>query len=344
MSQSRQGKGKATRRQPRPSAAPRSAAARPGRRSTPQLRRWWWLLGLLPIIAIAVWWLGSSRGAAAPAGAIGGVVCRGFPNFAGTMGFTPQAALDTGDTRQPGLTLIDRSIPAPEPLTYQHPSWAQAGFLGPTMLDDRGNIYVAPVPQTSLYLNPLGEQNRVYRIDSNSADMALFAELPSAAPATETNPFGVLGLAADCDTRSLYVSSVAGSDRTHEVGRIYRLDLASGHILDQFEGVDAFGVAVHNGVHGKRLYFGLARSGEVRSVGLDVGGNFQDDVREAFSVADQSIDGNGRVRRISWTPRGEMVLTITSFSFTLVPPTTRQQLVYRYDPAADTWQSINSAP
>ena len=308
------------------------------------MRRWWWLLPpLLLLVVGGIWWRwsGSGRPTAGAVGEIGGARCVGFPRFATAQGFSQQAGIDTGDTRRPGMTLVEQTNP---PHTYQHPSWTQAGYLGPTTLDDQGNILVAPVPQTSLELNPLGQQNRVYRVDTNTAEMSLFADLPPATPSTETNPFGVMGLAVDCSTHSLYITSVAGSDRAHEVGRVFRVDLRSGRVTSQLDGIDAIGTGVYNGARGKRIYLGLARSGEVRSAGLDANGDFTGAVRPEFSIVDQSIDGNGRVRRIGWSLGGDMLLTVTPFTFTLAPPTSRQQLVYRYDSATDTWHDATPHP
>ncbi len=318
-----------------------AAGKRPGGRSPRGFRWWWLLLAALPVAAILAWWLLTPRESAQSRAPLGGALCGAFPPFASALGFSPQTNIDTGDTRRPGLALVDKTRPADQQ-TYQHPSWTRAGYLGAAVLDARGNIYVAPTPQTSLLLNPLGQQNKIYRVDAQTGEMTEYVALPAAAEATETNPFGVLGLVTDCDTNSLYASSVAGSTREREVGRIYRIDLTSGKVVSQLDGVDAIGIVTGNTRGGKRLYFGRARLGDVQSVALDKNGNFSGAPQPEFSIADRAIDGDGRVRRLSWTRDGGLAVVISPFSYTLAPPTSRQQLVYRYDSASGSWVAAES--
>ncbi len=134
-----------------------AAGKRPGGRSPRGFRWWWLLLAALPVAAILAWWLLTPRESAQSRAPLGGALCGAFPPFASALGFSPQTNIDTGDTRRPGLALVDKTRPADQQ-TYQHPSWTRAGYLGAAVLDARGNIYVAPTPQTSLLLNPLGQQ------------------------------------------------------------------------------------------------------------------------------------------------------------------------------------------
>jgi sugar lactone lactonase YvrE len=250
--------------------------------------------------------------------------CRGWPAFAAREGLGEQTLIGTRDTLTVGLVLSD---PASRRV-YRHPTWDDAGYLGGFALDAAGNIYVAPAPQTSLARNPPAEQNRVYRIDSQTGEMQLFATLPAAAsPDPAHNPFGAMGLFVDCATNSLYVTSVAGSTRAAEVGRVFRLDLANGTVTSQRDGIDAIGVAVYGDV----LLVGRARTPEVWGIPLDSSGNLSGPPALAFSVAQALRDGTGKVRRMAIDPDGNLALTISPFSYTLEPPASQrdQRLVYR---------------
>jgi hypothetical protein len=179
-------------------------------------------------------------------------------------------------------------------------------------------------------LNPVDKQNILYRIDSQSAVMAPYLELPAGLPPSSSNPFGTMGLAYDCETESLYVTSVAGSTATEEVGRLYRIDLATGLVVDQLEGFDGFGVSVFNGVEGKALYLGSARRSEVYTVTLDGAGNFVG-VPQLYINTTALAGGDSRkVRRIQFTPDNRMVWSALDFDFTLRAASVTQETVYRF--------------
>jgi hypothetical protein len=150
----------------------------------------------------------------------------------------------------------------------------------------------------------------------------------------------------DCETNSLYVSSVAGSDRQHERGRLFRIDLNSGKIAAQYEGVDAIGVGVYNTAHGKRLYFGPARVSEVRSLALDDQGNFAGGERVEFQLDAPNASGNDRARRINFDDQGQMLINGRQFDFNLIANTIQPNLLYifRYRTIDDGWSFVSFDP
>lgn len=308
----------------------------------PARRRWlWWLLGAGLALALVggagAWWALSASAAALvprqpPADPS---KCRAFPQFAKAQGLSEKTTINTRDTTRVGLTLSDsQSGKTLDSATF--PSWDDAGYLGAFTVDAAGNIFVAPAPQTSLLRNPPGEQNRVYRIDSATGEMKLFADLPAAArPDPAENPYGVMGLFADCATNSLYVTSVAGSSRDAEVGRVFRLDLANGAVLSQIEQFDAIGVAAY----GDLLLVGRARLPEVWAIRRDSSGNLVGAPAFSLSVADRLNDGTAKVRRIVIDGDANVTLTISPFTYTLEPPSAQseQRLTYRIERGA--WQA-----
>jgi hypothetical protein len=230
---------------------------------------------------------------------------------------------------------------------YRHPSWDDAGHLGPIVIDWDGNAYTIPTPRISLIENPLDQQNRVLRVDAATGVLSEFLRLPTAAPSFQSNPYGALGLALDCETRSLYVSSVAGSDREHERGRIYRIDLSGPQpkITSQIDGVDAIGLGVFKGVRARRLYFGGLRASDVRSVVLDDTGDFYGDARVEAPLVGVYGDGEDKARRITFT-NTEMQIRGIEFSFNLVASRekTETRYTFAYDPAQDAWRFVSAGP
>jgi hypothetical protein len=269
--------------------------------------------------------------------------CATNPKFVATFGFDEQrAALSTSERTVRGLVLIE--IGANGDLSqkgrrYQHETWDDAGYLGPIARDGLGNVWAAPVPVISTLFNPTINQNDLWRADAVSGVLTKALSLPPAAQPDETNPYGILGLALDCDTNSLYVSSVLGSTRRQENGRLYRIDLASGQVRSQLDGIDVIGMGVFNGSRGKRLYFGTARRSEIRSIALDDSGNFAGQARIDINLEGKGPRGDDKARRISFLPNNDMQVFGIEFGFNLIAPTEKQETQYRfrYDAAADTW-------
>lgn len=285
------------------------------------------------------------QAAATAAGPIGGVTaCRQQPKFTEAIGFSRSAVLSTAERTVKGLILYD-----PQPngamRPYQHPSWLTAGYLGPNAIDRHGNIYVAPAPRVNLIDNPPADQNKIHVVDTETGVMRELINLPAVQAPSLSNPYGVLGLAYDCDTHSLYASSVAGSTRRTENGRIFRIDLNTGKVASVLEGLDAIGIAAFNGAQGKRLYFGSARTQDMLSVALDAQGNFAGAPRFEFSMQGLGPEGNDKVRKITFERGLEMVLNGTKFNYNLAPPPAQQRPTlyrFRYDAASDAWTFLSA--
>jgi len=262
--------------------------------------------------------------------------CRTLPKFFDDMGLAPNPLVGTSFRTYVGFVVYDRNG---SQQFIQHPSWREAGNLGGFINDSQGNFYVIPVPFVSVELNPPEKQTILYRIDANSGDMSPVLNLPAVSPPSTANPCGLMGLGLDCETNSLYVTSVAGSSAAKELGRIFRIDLSSMQVADQLADIDAIGVGIFKGVSGKRLYYGAARAPMVFSIALDENGNSVGNPREEFSIADIPGVGNQRVRRINFLAPQEMSVRSVEFNFSLrasseVPS---DLITFDYDPITDSW-------
>jgi hypothetical protein len=270
---------------------------------------------------------------------IGGVIeCQGTPPFLRALGFGQKAAFSTSERKIQGLILIQGER------AYQHPTWRLAGRLAPITRDGKGNIFVAPAPTFDVWANKPEEQNKVYRVDGQTQEMKQFCDLPKAAPTTSQNPYGVLGLSFDCETDSLYVSSVFGSTRNEINGRIFQIN-SDGKVLSQLEKTDAIGHAVFNSAKDKRLYFGQARTSEIWSIALDEKGNFSGEARKEISLENLGPRGDDRARRITFS-RNRMTVFGIEFSFNLRSPTEKQNTTYHffYDEAKGAWSYVEEPP
>jgi hypothetical protein len=311
-------------------------------------RRWVWLVvGLLVVLLVIAgyFWFGNSsnlltKRTPRPVGNV--TQCQKVPPFVGQVGFQKMPALSTSEKSRPGLWLIEAGANGRK---YQHPSWKTAGFLAPIERDREGNIFVAPAPFINILQNPPQEQNTVWRIDGKTQEMTKFVELPNDAELGPQNAFGALDIGYDCETESLYVSSVFGSTRESEKGKIYRIDLKTQKIASKIENIDGFGLGVFNSTKGKKLYFGLARKSEIWSVDLDDKGDFASSPKPEVSLVNLGPRGDDKARRINFS-NSEMQVFGIEFNFNLIAPTEKQETVYRfrYDARNDKWEQIQDPP
>lgn len=281
---------------------------------------------------------------------IGGMdYCKEVPKFVQDLhlGNNFSAAFSTSERGVKGLALVIQPTGANQGgqnRTFQNPSWTMAGSLAPIQYGKGGNFFVSPAPSINVLDNPSDQQNQVYRVDSATGVMSRYLDLPRAGPPNPENPFGVLGLGYDCDNDQLYVSSVAGSSRDQEIGRIYQVDTVKNVVVSQLDKVDALGLTIFNGSKGKRIYYGLARWPEIWSVALDDAGHFQGQPRLEISLATLGPRGSDKARTIEFLRGTQMVVHGIEFSFNLIAPTEKQETIYnfKYDSTTDKWSLINS--
>ena len=271
--------------------------------------------------------------------------CRGQPQFISKTGLGRQTAIDSRQQGFTGLRLQDMQTGK----TWQHPTWDDAGHIGAFERDRQGNIYIAPTPEISLTENPPELQNRIYRIDSKTAEMRLFMELPWEQAPSPSNPFGVLGLAYDCNTDSLYASSVAGSSAKQQLGVIYQIDLQQQKIINRLDGVDAIGIGIFNTQKDKRLYYGSARNSNVFSIGLDATGDFYGKPRYEFSLATLQGGNTTIAKKIRFKKSGGNIYRMTvkemEFSFRLPAENNpfKHQYIFQYQQDS-TWKFLGVKP
>ncbi len=267
--------------------------------------------------------------------------CRQFPPYALSQGFSGEVFISTDMGGRRGLVLAGRDSRGAQKI-YQHDSWDDAGHLGAYAYDRNGNIFVSPSPLVSLYENPPEAQNRIWRVDVAGGEMTPFVDLPPAAPPGTHNPFGVLGLAYDCDTESLYATSVMGSTVDRESGRLFRIDLATGGVEVLLEGRDYFGVATYRGADGRRIYLGSARDSGVYSATLDAGGGIVGELRTEFYLSNFPGGANDRVKRLRFPEPGSMRIRGFDFNYTLKVSSALPHSEYdlSLDPGDGSWKPV----
>jgi hypothetical protein len=260
--------------------------------------------------------------------------CRSSPQFVAALADAPNLALAT-DGREMGLVLraADGSGTA-----YQHPSWDDAGYLGPIAYDREGNVYAAPTPRLSLADNPLAGAGTIWRADTNSGELRPFVSLPGAA--NERNPFGVLGLFYACDLDTLYAGSVLGSTPTQQHGGVAAIHLPDGAQTPLLAGTDVMGVLLVRQGAGYTLYAGLARQPEVLALPLDAQGRPSGSPTTLLDLTEARATPQERARKLRLVG-DQLVVELVPFNFSLqanasdVPQVRRA--TWAWDAAAGRW-------
>jgi hypothetical protein len=265
--------------------------------------------------------------------------CRVMPSYVNSIGFdTQKAGFSTSENKNLGLCFVEFGTGANKTnRVYQHKSWKKAGSLGPMLITETGDIFTAPIPTVNLYYNKPSEQNFLYKIDYKTQEMTQVASLPNLAASTPENPFGLMGLAYDCDTKVIYATSIAGSTREKENGRIFALDRQTYQILDTLNNIDCLGIGLVYIQGEKRLMLGKARNGSILSIGLSPEGKFVGSRRKELSLEGLGPRGDDIARKIRVLPDGSLQIQGVEFYFNLIAPTEKQETKYLFKFMNQKW-------
>ncbi|HJO15504.1 MAG TPA: hypothetical protein QF800_01315 [Phycisphaerales bacterium] len=266
--------------------------------------------------------------------AIPGSDCAGRPHYddQGYQSFGGgRVAVQTVSPAIPGdrmLTVFDLTGIGSQPFDtslaigrYANANWTSAnlGSILGLAIDEEGNIFVTATQTWNYDVAGPSGWAAVYRIDTNSGAISTFAVLP-------TSGSSLGSITYDCEHGQFFVSSF-------EDGLIYRLDYATGSVLDTFDhgtpwsgnaGPVALGdrpFAVE--VNGDHLYYSLwnvdynnpspIEANEIWSVKLDGTGMPQAGTEELeITIPEYYADGNFRfsspVADMDFSPTGTLVL------------------------------------
>jgi hypothetical protein len=262
--------------------------------------------------------------------------CATDPLFPLEYGLEAPYLIDLRQKGYRGLRILEYKE---DGLALHLPGWDSFGWLGLYSTDRMGNIYLTPVPHESTKHNPVGEQNRILKVDHQSGELQVFMELPQKKESTLRNPFGSMGIFYDCDNDFLYVSSVAGSGMKEELGCIYQIDIQKKEIISKLEGIDAIAISIYNTNSGKRLYYGSARTPEIFSVALDQNGALSGQPKKELSLLEQPGGADDRAHKISFQDK-RMEVRANAFNFTLAAASNPMVNIYTFDLSGDSGERL----
>jgi hypothetical protein len=272
--------------------------------------------------------------------------CQGYPAYLKKLypansGF----AFSTTESQKKGLWLVNplKDMNDSSRKVYQDITWKMGGWLGPLLTDKSGNIWCAPVPVVNVLDNPTKEQNNLYRVIPETGKMELFIKLPGAENENIENPYGILGLAYNCEANKLYVSSVAGSNRKVQKGKVYCINIEEKKIESTLDCGDVFGMGVNYKDGYRKLYFGSARNSDVFAIALNEDGTFNGEPQKVISLEGLGLRGDDKVRRIKEDNKGNLIISGIEFNFNLTAPTEKQETIYNfsYNINTENWEYKN---
>ncbi len=266
--------------------------------------------------------------------------------FIQMVGLDPNnAAFSSSVNNMKGIVLLQ---PVPQYkdsfLKYQHPTWAQHGWMGTITTDDSGNVYTAPIPFVNSLDNTLSTINTIYKIDNQTGEMKLFYSLPKPDSVEGVMPFGIMGMYYDVHGKKLYAASIAGSTRDEEKGVIYVIDISRQSVVDKLAGIDAMGLFVGGMTGEKKLYFGTCRNAEIKSVLLDKSGAIISKPVQELSLDQLGPRGDDKARRIRYDNYGNLLVYGIEFNYSLAANSNRVETLYKfgYNKAEKKWVLMES--
>jgi hypothetical protein len=243
--------------------------------------------------------------------------CTSDPKFLQKMGISRKAMVDTTQAQPVGMSVVEMDDKGKILRRGQHPSWAQAGYLGRVQRDRDGNIYSYAVPGFTLQFNPPEKANVLHRVDTETGVMTPFVEITSDKGPTERNPFGVLAVALDCAQNALYVATVMGSSASEEHGAIARVGLADRSVRIVKRGVDVLSLTIGQSAAGRRLFLGTARDNSVISYSINSQGDLVGEPTLEIDLDQIPAAQDKRARVMRFNARGQLSLRAIPFDYTL---------------------------
>jgi hypothetical protein len=263
--------------------------------------------------------------------------CKAQPAFIIKKGFdAKRTVISTSEKHYPSLVMYqlpDTTVNKDAKPTYhQDASWKKYGTMGTLCFDEKGNIYVIPIPWVNVLTNAKKNQNTIYKVDGVTGIMSPFFQLPTTQKYNPQNAFGLLGISYDCSSKMLYVSTVISSDRTNEKGTIYCIDTKSKlpSIKDSIQGKDILGLGIISLNKQKILLTGSARNSTVYAVYIDSVGRFLNKKFVPYlSIQNLGTRGDDKVRKFEIS-NNQIIAKAVEFNWNLTAPTEQQQTVYTF--------------
>jgi hypothetical protein len=200
-----------------------------------------------------------------------------------------------------------------------HPKqWEQFEHFGTYTLDEKGNIYLIPMPYISILPTTFNLQKNLYRLDTQTGKVSIFMHFDDVLP-TAKNPYGLQSIAYDCDDKTLWIAAIDESNYQKQKGIIYQVDPKTKSILRTIKGFDALSLSILKTDQSKFLLLGSARDNGLYKYDLLK----QDKKQKPVKIVTLPND-NEHIRKIKIKGNNTLELQTIPFSYTLIAQTAKQ--------------------
>ena len=220
-----------------------------------------------------------------------------------------------------------------------HPKqWESYGNLGTYSVDEKGNIFLAPIPYISIKEKTFTWQSNIYMLESQSGQLTLWKHLDTVKPSA-SNPYGITALVYDCSNHTLWISTIDKSDYQNEKGVLYHIDVKTKKVLQKVSGKDILSLQILTTHKEKILLAGSARDNRLYGYSILQNGSINPTPKILLELP---ID-NAHIRKIKVIKENTLELQSIPFSYTLITQTAQSDRIYYHalwQPKVQKWNTF----
>ncbi len=257
--------------------------------------------------------------------------CRRLPRFLQQLKIQQPVVIDLSQQRFKGIAFHHG---ARLEKTLHSKLWEDYESFGTYTLDEKGNLYLAPMPFISITPNTFELQKNIYQLDSLTGKLSVFMRFEDVVPGP-SNPYGVHALVYDCEDKTLWVAAIDETDYLTQKGVIYHVDPNTKTILQRVEGFDALTLNIVQTPQAKYLLAGSATDSGLHAFTINNGSLSSSSVKLL-----ELPSANDHIRKIKIKANNHLELQAIPFSYTLIAQSAEQyRVIYdaKWDNAASQW-------
>jgi len=261
--------------------------------------------------------------------------CSRPPQFLQKLKIPQPVMIDLSQKRFKGIALLHGK----DFQQVLHPEqWEQYEHFSTYSVDEKGNVYLVPIPFISIRPTTFNLQKNIYKLDTQSGKISIFMHFEDVIPSAH-NPYGINAITYDCDDKTLWVAAIDESNYQKQKGVIYHIDLHTKEVLQKVEGFDVLSMAIVKSKKGKYLLVGSARDNGLYAYNIDKG--------KLSIIAQKLFDlpvVNEHIRKIKVKGQNLLELQSIPFSYALIVQTSkqdRQKYSAKWDQNKENWSIVN---